>query len=158
MDARPALRLLDFSNRSMGMNLRDVTHQQSLAAPPGGGNGINWVLGHVIVHRDRMLGLLGQPPHWDEATGAAYDRGSAPLPADGRGDGVLPLDALKDALEETYHRLREAVSAADEAVFAEPSGKGTVGDALIFMLGHEWYHAGQLGLLRRIAGLPGGLG
>jgi uncharacterized damage-inducible protein DinB len=156
MDAQPALRLLDFSNRSLGMNLQDISHEESLVHPAGGGNCINWVVGHVLVHRDKMLGLMDLPPLLDEATTARYTRGSDPILA--ADDGVRPLEELKDALEESYHRLREAVSAADESAFAAPSGKGTMGDALIFLLGHEWYHGGQVGLLRRVTGHPGALG
>jgi hypothetical protein len=156
MDAQPALHLLDFSNRALGMNLQDVTHAQSLVHPAGGGNCINWVAGHIAVHRDKMLGLLGESPLLDAATTARYTRSSEPIMADG--DGVQPLEALKDALDRSYGRLREAVAATDEAGFAVPSGKGTMGDALVFLLGHEWYHVGQVGLLRRITGHERALG
>jgi uncharacterized damage-inducible protein DinB len=156
MDAAPALRLLDFSHRSMGMNLQDVTHDEALVSPDGGGNSINWVVGHVVVHRDKMLALFALPPVLDEATTARYTRGSAPVT--GEGDGVQPLESLKDALERSYAQLREAVASADEAAFNAPSGKGTLGEALIFLLGHEWYHAGQVGLLRRVTGHAGALG
>jgi DinB superfamily len=155
MDAQPALRLLDFSNRSLGMNLQDVTHEESLVQPPGGGNCLNWVLGHIVVHRDSMLALMGRPALLDEATTARYRRGSPPVTADG--PDVQRLDVLRDALERSYQQLRESVSAADEAAFAAPSGKGTLGDALIFLLGHEWYHGGQVGLLRRITGHAGAI-
>lgn len=156
MDAAPALRLLDFSHRSLGMNLDGVTHDESLAAPGDGGNCINWVLGHIVVHRDQMLALLGQAPLLDPAVTARYGRGSPPVTADA--DDVQTLDALKDALDRSYRRLRDSIAAADEAAFAAASGKGTMGDALIFLLGHEWYHGGQVGLLRRITGHTGALG
>lgn len=150
MDAAPALRLLDFSHRSLGMNLEGVTHDESLIAPDGGGNCINWVLGHIVVHRDNMLSLFALPPVLDEATTARYTRGSVPVT--GEGDDVQPLEALKDALERTCAQLREAVASSDEAAFAVQLGKGTMGDALVVLLGHEWYHAGQVGLLRRVTG------
>ena len=156
MDAQPALHLLDFSNRSLGMNLEGVTHEESLVHPASGGNCINWVVGHVLVHRDMMLGLLGRPALLDAATTARYTRGSEPILPDS--DGVQTLDVLKAGLEESYHQLRAAVSSADEAAFAAPSGKGTMGDSLIFLLGHEWYHGGQVGLLRRITGHARALG
>ena len=155
MDARPALHLLDFSNRSLGMNLEGVTHEESLIRPEGGGNCINWVLGHIVEHRDRMLVLMGQPAMLDEPVAARYARGSQPITADG--DDVRKLEVLKGALDESYDRLRRVVAAADEATFAAPAGKSTVGDALVFLLGHEWYHGGQIGLLRRIAGHAGAL-
>jgi hypothetical protein len=155
MDAQPVLRLLDFSNRSLGMNLEGVTHEESLVHPEGGGNCINWVLGHIVAHRDKMLAMMGQPALLDEAVSARYARGSAPVTGDG-GD-VQPLETLKEALERSYDRLRAQVAAADEATFAQPSGKGTLGDALVFLLGHEWYHGGQVGLLRRVTGHAGAI-
>jgi hypothetical protein len=155
MDAAPALRLLDFSHRSLGMNLQGVTHEESLIAPDGGGNCMNWVIGHLAAHRDKMLALVGEAPVLDPAVAARYDRGSAPVAGDG--DDVRPLDALRAALEAGYPRLRAAIEARDEAAFAAPSGKGTLGEALIFLLGHEWYHGGQVGLLRRVSGHPGAI-
>jgi uncharacterized damage-inducible protein DinB len=155
MDAKPIIHLLDFSNRSLGMNLDGVTHEESLIHPESGGNCINWVLGHIVVHRDKMLGMLGQPTLLDEATAARYARGSRPILAED--DGVQTLEALKDALEQSYDRVRSVLSAADEATFAAPSGKSTLGDSLVFLLGHEWYHGGQVGLLRRITGHAGAI-
>ena len=155
MDAKPIIHLLDFSNRSLGMNLEGVTHEESLIHPEAGGNCINWVLGHIVVHRDKMLGMLGQPTLLDEATTARYDRGSRPILA--QDDGVQTLEVLKDALEQSYDRVRAVLSAADEATFAAPSGKSTLGDSLVFLLGHEWYHGGQVGLLRRITGHAGAI-
>jgi uncharacterized damage-inducible protein DinB len=155
MDAKPIIHLLDFSNRSLGMNLEGVTHEESLIHPAAGGNCINWVLGHIVAHRDKMLGMLAQPTLLDEAAAARYARGSQPIQADG--DGVQKLETLKDALEQSYDRLRAVLSAADEATFAAPSGKSTLGDSLVFLLGHEWYHGGQVGLLRRITGHAGAI-
>jgi hypothetical protein len=155
MDAQPIIHLLDFSNRSLGMNLEGVTHEESLIHPEPGGNCINWVLGHIVVHRDKMLGMLGQPTLLDDATKARYDRGSPPVLAED--DGVRTLEALKDALEQSYDRVRSVLSAADEEALAAPSGKSTLGDSLVFLLGHEWYHGGQVGLLRRVTGHAGAI-
>jgi uncharacterized damage-inducible protein DinB len=155
MDAQPIIHLLDFSNRSLGMNLEGVTHEESLIHPQAGGNCINWVLGHIVAHRDTMLTMLGQPALLDEATAARYARGSQPVLGDG--DDVQKLEVLKDALEQSYDRVRSVLSAADEATFAAPSGKSTLGDSLVFLLGHEWYHGGQVGLLRRITGHAGAI-
>ena len=38
----------------------DLTHEDSLLQPPFRGNCLNWVLGHIVVHRDKALVTLGE--------------------------------------------------------------------------------------------------
>ena len=47
------------SHLVLNRNLKDLTHEESLVTPQGGGNSINWILGHIIVSRDDIRELLG---------------------------------------------------------------------------------------------------
>ena len=63
----------------VGMNLAGVTHDESLAHPPGGGNSINWVLGHLVWTYEGALPLLGREPVLPKGAVERYARGSAQL-------------------------------------------------------------------------------
>ena len=61
--------LLDAVTMQLGMlhwvvrkNVDGLTHEESLVRPPAGGNPANWILGHIIVTRDRILEHLGEQP------------------------------------------------------------------------------------------------
>ena len=40
-------------------NLKGVDHEESLLSPDPAGNCMNWILGHILVNRDRALLLVG---------------------------------------------------------------------------------------------------
>ena len=47
--------------------------------PKPGGNCFNWVLGHVVAHRNAVLAALRRPPISTAEEAAPYARGSRPL-------------------------------------------------------------------------------
>ena len=42
------------------MQTQGLTHADTLIQPHFGGNCLNWVLGHIVENRDRILELIGQ--------------------------------------------------------------------------------------------------
>jgi hypothetical protein len=131
-----------------------LSHADSLLQPPGRGNCLNWVLGHVAQHRDAALELLGAPPVMGEA-GERYRRESEPVTGDG--PGILRLEALLEILDRSQEALQTALAAATEAQLSEevrtPRGMTTRGARLItYYYFHETYHIGQTELLRQLAG------
>jgi hypothetical protein len=139
-----------FNNRALRANLDGVTHEASLLQPPGG-NCINWQLGHIVRHRNYMLETLGAPTVWNAEAQARYDRGSQPITA--AGADVAHLDALRRESDLAAERILAALAAADDAAFSAPARTSTVAQWLLFLAQHEAYHVGQIGLLRRVAGM-----
>ncbi len=143
-------------------NTGDITHDESLVAPQPAGNCANWVLGHMVASRDKMLGLLGQAPVWDEATAKRYDNGSEPVT--NGGNGTVAFDKIKADFQTSQERVMaglESTSAdalAQKAPFS-PTGNPdeTIGSLLATFVFHDAYHAGQAALLRRVAGKPGNI-
>ncbi len=131
-------------------NLQGVDHQVSLQRPKVDGNCINWVLGHILHSRDRMLRLLSQEPVWEETTSSRYARGRPQLQPD---EPVEQLGTMIELLELSQERLLQALE--DEEILSRETAKGSLGTELFTFNFHESYHAGQLGLLRRIAGMEG---
>jgi uncharacterized damage-inducible protein DinB len=150
---------LGYSQRLLAASLADITQDESLRRPPGGGNCINWLAGHLLRSRNDMLKLLGAVPVLEESLGDVYRRGS-----DGQLDGpdALDLDALREALDRSHAALASGLDALPAERLAapwphSPFGKEdeTLGSLLAFLVFHECYHVGQVGILRRGLGKPG---
>ena len=139
-------------------NLDGVTHEESLIQPAGGGNCLNWVLGHIVATRDYAIQLLNQAPVWDQEIAGAYQRGSEPLRD---GSNAQSFEKIVADLENSQSRLVAGLSKVSEpdlnAPAADQSAAETVGETLFVLQFHEAYHVGQTGLLRRIAGHEGAI-
>lgn len=160
MNANDLAMMYEMSYGAISRNLEDVTQQESLVRPPAG-NCLNWVLGHIVVYRGSMLKILGRRPVLDGARAIPYQRGSHP---DGT-EQYLDLATLRGMLADAHSELIPAVSGLADAELAQnvpeefnrPPLAGSIGNALGRLSFHESYHAGQIGLLRRIAGKEGAI-
>jgi len=151
-----ALKLLFGHNYyTMGVNSRDLTHEESLIGPKPGGNCANWVLGHIVETRGVVLSLLGEKPVWVAAEGERYKRGSAPVVGDAA--GTKPFPEILEALDRSQESLLAGLSRLKDEDLGPADAKDSLGGKLATLQFHEAYHAGQLGLLRRIAGKPGAI-
>jgi hypothetical protein len=154
--------MYEFSYGAIKRNLEDLTNEESLRQPPGAGNCLNWVLGHVVAARNTVLKLAGSAPLVGEEITAHYARGSNPLQP---GDNVPDLGTLRGLLSDTQHQLVPALAALSDVALSLPVPEqmrrppltGSVADALIRLHYHEGYHNGQIGLLRRLAGRQGAI-
>jgi uncharacterized damage-inducible protein DinB len=150
---------LELCNYIVDLNTKDISHEESLIAPPKGGSCLNQVLGHLTRTRNMALGTMGQKqPYsmeefdpYDDRTGVPFSREKA-----------LPFDELRrryKALQEPLVKAIRGMSA--EALQSAPKRKmtgapnETVGTQLATMVFHETYHVGQTGVLRRVVGKPG---
>jgi hypothetical protein len=158
---RALVNQLDIIHFTAHKNLAGVTHEESLVAPLGGGNCINWVLGHIVYSRIGIARALGAKPLVPRERTAIYERGAAAL--DATSDAV-PLEELVRLYDAYQADLVPRLAAADAATLArevpglfkrevlEPLGVFL--SSLVF---HEAYHVGQLGLIRRAIGKPGAI-
>lgn len=141
------------NTRIIGRQVAGLTHADSLLQPSVRGNCLNWVLGHIIVHRDYVLEAMSEEKVLGEDAVGRYDRDSQPIT--GEEPDVLPLETLLEALNTTQERIADALSrATDESLagLAPKSEPATVARQVTFLLWHESYHVGQTELLRQLAG------
>ncbi len=143
---------------AMSANIKDIDNQTSLIKPQPAGNHINWVLGHILVSRGMILEMLDEKPVLSDIQAAPYKRGSVSNPM----DFLLPFEALVDRLNQSQIALKGAFGKITQdqlALIDEESDlewkRQPLGDRLLFLHFHEAYHIGQLGLLRRLAGMEG---
>ena len=138
-------------------NVGGMTHEQSLARPAAGGNCANWILGHLVDMHNGLMQAVGEDPVWesDQLARAGFDPIEGP-------ESAIDWDTLRDRFLGSRERCLAAVGALSDDALAEelpaPFG-GTISRAglLVILAFHQAYHAGQLGLARRFAGLPGAI-
>lgn len=147
------------TNMVLQANVKDITHEESLIQPHPGGNCLNWVVGHLVCIYDGILPLLGQEPV--KGNLQRYDRGTPPIedPVEARDLGEL-VAAWNEAVQRfdsglaslTLERLDQT-----SPVGPDPEKTETIRSLLSLISFHQAYHAGQTGLLRRLAGKEGAI-
>lgn len=147
---------LQFTAGVIRKNVGDVTHAESLRSFQPAGNGLNWVLGHLVAIRSQLLVPLGGQPVWSDAECAPYDRHAAPFTEASK---AKPLAEIWRAFDLTQERLLEVagrLTAADLSATLRPdaaeSPAKTRGELLAVLGFHDAYHAGQTGVIRRLLG------
>ncbi len=141
--------------RVTGSNLERMTAEQSLAQPSPGGNCANWILGHLTNVQNGVMKLIGAEPVWESEQLAR----AGEEPITGR-KNAIDWDTLRDRFLGSRDRCLKAISSLSDAALEEsvphPFGGMTTRGELLYVLSfHQAYHAGQLALTRRIAGLEG---
>ncbi len=143
-----------------GINMRGLTHEESLVQPQPGGNCLNWVLGHLLAIYDGFLPLLGQEPVLGTAALQHYARGAAPI--------TDPSEAIAfEKLVTAWSQANERVDAGLAGLAPEsldqpaksPTGNPneTVRTLVTTVMFHQAYHTGQTALLRRLTGHEGAI-
>ncbi|UCG24779.1 MAG: DinB family protein [Chloroflexota bacterium] len=130
------------------MQVKGLSHEDSLLAPPFRANCLNWVLGHIVVYRGRALTLLGAEPVWDEDQATPYNRESEPLQA----QDARPLEQIMADLDLSQERLDAALADLTAEDLERGVDESTMAERLTFDYWHEAYHTGQTELLRQLAG------
>jgi uncharacterized damage-inducible protein DinB len=159
MDSQTLVYQLGLCHHIVELNTRDISHEESLIAPPQGGSCLNQVLGHLTRTRNLALRGMGQkPPYpmeefdlYDDRTGVPFAREKA-----------VPFGELRRRYQSLQEPLVKGIGGMSaEALAAPPQRKmtgapdETVGSQLATFVFHESYHVGQTGILRRMAGKPG---
>lgn len=149
-----------YTYATLKMNVAGIDHAASLVAPEPGGNCLNWVVGHVVGSRSKLLDeVLGLPTILSPAAVEPYRRGAPAL-----ADGALaqPLDELLAIYDASQETLRQGLKQVSEERLLEPAPfspggnpKETVASLLAGLAFHEAYHVGQTGILRRLLGKEG---
>jgi hypothetical protein len=152
MDISPELlsRLFGITYRVIKSQTEGLTDQDSLLQPPFRGNCLNWVLGHIVTNRNRVLLLLDESPIWSEAEMAAYKTGSQPIAHPG--ENIHSLEKILSSLDQSQERLIAALQRVSQEKMEATIDEETMGQQLAGLHFHESYHTGQTELLRQLAG------
>jgi uncharacterized damage-inducible protein DinB len=144
-----------FMYQTTAANLDRLSPEQSLAQPSPGGNCANWILGHLTNVQNGVMKLVGETPVWesDQLKRAGFD------PITGSSNAI-DWDTMRTRFLGSRERCLAAISGLSDGALAEsvphPFGGTTTRAGLLTVLAfHQAYHAGQLAVARRIAGLEG---
>ncbi len=124
-----------------------VTQEASLRHPPGGGNCLNWVAGHIVAGRSNVLSMLGTPTIWSYSDAKPYLPGSAPLTY---GANAYALERILADLDRTQDNLVAALHGLSARDLAALRGDKALAVELLTYGLHEAYHARQTALLRSL--------
>jgi hypothetical protein len=153
-DAELLAKAFERNRRIVQAQCESLTHEDSLLQTPYNINCLNWVVGHILDGRSRLLEVLDEEPVLPPERTARYRRESDPVTADG--PEVIRLDEMMVALDESQERLAAALARlgpddlerqVEVGDHAEP-----LGWRLHFAYFHDTYHTGQTDLLRQVAG------
>ena len=152
------IRLFQFDQMTLSRLLADVTDEESLREIGPDGKCLNWIVGHVVFARGELLSILGSEPDWYKNLMAVYGQ---------QGVGTFTVNAAKplsdlqcllneslETLTETLHKMGTALNEPCDELPHVSKG-GTVADRVGSFTCHEAYHAGQIGMMRRLMGKPG---
>jgi len=152
MQSRLFSKLFEISYGALFRNLEGITHADSLVAPPHG-NTLNWVLGHMLATRNRLLPLVGAQPPWPKEMARRY---SGRDDADWSPETAIRLDDIKtDFAVSQQHLLTALDTTLDLELSTQTTDGRPVSEVIGFLYFHEVYHSGQIALLRRIIGREG---
>jgi len=156
MDARDAIRThYSFAFRTIALNTEGMSHEDSIRQPTRAGNCANWIVGHLTAVQNEVMKLLGEAPAWDSES---LERTAKPITTEAE---AIDWDAMLEALLGAEERCLAAIEGLPPEKLDEPGypnpfgGELTYGELLNFLAFHQCYHAGQVGMARRLAGLDG---
>ena len=147
---------LENNTGSLKMFLKDINEEESLARPDQNINHIRWIVGHIVVHAEMMLkilkGNMEMPEGWDNMF--AYK--SQLLDDTSQYPSMKELlDKYDDIYNSMYARLENMSDEELKQEFGEFWGKKEIRSNGIQWLGkHEYYHMGQITLIRKMLGKP----
>jgi len=136
-------------------NLNVLTHDQSLMQPSPGGNCANWILGHLMNVHNGVMSLVGEKPVWE--SGQLAQAGDNPITGPAN---AIDWNTMRERFLGSKDRCLAAISALPDKALAEAvphpfGGTCSRAELLNLLAFHQTYHAGQLAMSRRIAGLEG---
>lgn len=140
------------TNTGLFKKTTDGVPREKLWARPGDdSNPMLWIAGHLVVHRAKVLRLLGE--EWSAPWEALFARGAKLADA-----GQYPvMEEIVKAWDDVSGRLAPSLTAASDEALGVPVSKGITLDGKIsgqiaFLALHETYHVGQMAYLRKWLG------
>lgn len=133
-----------------------IDHAASLTQAEYNVNCFNWVVGHIVDGRSRLLERYGRDPVIADERGSRYRRESDPITADG--SDVVAFEDLMAMLGRSQDAIEAWLGEVDDSWLAEEVDVGdgrtaSRGAQIMFVYFHDTYHTGQTDLLRQMSGM-----
>jgi uncharacterized damage-inducible protein DinB len=146
---------LHFSDVVVNQNCEGITHEESLMQTKGA-QSFNWVLGHFVRTRNDILEFIWKKPLYEKSKFEIY------TPKDFDPKKAVDIQELQKSFNALQTELKNGIEGLTVEKLNQPTSlvpgresTDTIGSVLATILWHEAYHAGQLGIIRRLVGKPG---
>ncbi len=141
--------------RLLELNGAGLTPELAAQRSANGVASAAWILGHLVTARRRLVRLVGGDLQADPIWEQYYARGGPGAKAH------LGWPELEEAFRSADQALKAAFQQLDD--WDRPTTNPALGmeqpleQVLAFLYMHECYHLGQIGIIRKLHGLPGAL-
>lgn len=155
IDAQSLLYALERNYDTLTKQIAGITDEESLLQLPFRGNCLNWIVGHLLQSRNRLLILVGEDPIWTPEQVARYGRNSPPVRDS---HDAIPFSKMVADFTTAQSKLLarlQTISQADldaEKVAFPTQPARPLGQWLQMSLWHETYHIGATEILRQLTG------
>ena len=142
---------IQFIDGIISSKTEGLTHADSMLQLPFPANCMNWILGHLLVYRVRILGFIDGASQPDAAEFSLYGNGSQPLTDSAM---AIPLETLLARLDVASAEIIVALENMPPerlSALADEQGRTVDNRLAFYVMFHESYHAGQLEPLRELA-------
>jgi uncharacterized damage-inducible protein DinB len=141
--------------RLLELNGVGITEELAIRRPASGVASAAWIVGHLVLARHRILKVLGVAEIPADVWEQHYARG---------GPGASAHLSWAD-LVETFRATDASLKAGFQGLedWDRPTLNPALGteqpleQVLAFLYMHECYHLGQIGVIRKLHGLPGAI-
>ncbi len=161
MDLEALMIQMQYNGYVLEVNSGGLTTEDSVVRLEPGGNSYNWILGHILSSRNKLLRMLSREPVWDADLEKQYDRGTvsikAPADAYSLPDMLRDLKISQDSILQGMQNMKPEALAAKAPFSPGGNPMETIGSLLATLVFHESYHAGQTGIIRRLLGKEGAI-
>ena len=125
MHAKTLAYQFELSSKVLEMNIKDVSHEESLIKPPKGGSCLNQVLGHITRTRNLALSTIGHKEPFSMEDFDPYDdRTRVPFSP----EKSLPFDELRRRFKAMQEPLVHAINGMSPEVLASRPPRNMTGD------------------------------
>lgn len=134
--------------------LDDITEAESVVVIGQTNNHVKWLAGHLAVTSVLAGKALGGNLSFPEQWMNLFRRG-----ADVQSDlsAFPPIDEIRKKLYDLFYEVEQLAASADEKHLnterdIAPNWKDAPVEAVLFLTAHDFYHAGQIAMIRRHLG------
>jgi len=142
---------VQLTSKALEYNLEGISDEEALKQPGGGGNCINWLVGHIITTRDTYYIQLGRDPVLPESMRNRYVRGSQPIST---GDDIYQLSELFKYFQKSNAKFQELLDSMSKKIVTLSNEQIKDLGGILF---HDAYHIGQVAIVRRTLGKEGAI-
>jgi|GEM_PF-3552666 len=150
MNSQDLIVAFSISQNQLEHFLKDITAEMAGQEVDGGGNPVNWILGHILTERVEAIEMTGVGDVCPIPDLSMYGTGTKPDPKN-----AVPYRKMRELINVTFDLLINALRSLDDQTLSEPRQETILGKPrdlgkhLFSYVLHEMYHIGQISIAKK---------